>query len=59
MLLKKFFDLAQGADTGFRVGWGAKDFIARESRGNLLAPHPKFAKRWGAKFSLLFCNQDN
>ena len=31
-----------GADTGFWLGWDAKDFIVREAREIMSAPNPNF-----------------
>ena len=40
-----------GSDTEFWVGWGVKDYIAREAREKYLAPHQKLANKWGASGS--------
>ena len=36
-----------GAATGFLVGWGAKDFDAREAHEIFLEPNPNLTYRWG------------
>ena len=39
--------MVTGADTGFKVSWGALAFYALEARGKFLAPNPEFATFFG------------